>query len=318
MPRLTFFNELSRRRLMSVDVNNHRSMVAKVISHVAKVRVLNTVKARILHIQLIVAVGSQCQPAKMRVGRPAKIEMRSTNEETRKSRAQVLERRARWERTRQLRTLPRTPKMNTIGDRYRFSCSETVSIELIRSSSSCGVMDAFWWEGQIHQWSRNTVAVLCRPRYTPSSKMISPPIVKSSGRKRKHHVCRKTRNGQKKRSNELILSNTRMTYVPRNKCLKKKPRVWFPLTVVNLFSFNAHFSWLSIDVISVRKLLAVVSVFPEVSSLSNEIFSRSFHSFIDAGNYAKDVREDASLSVCYARCQFPFRLMQCIHQDLTW
>jgi hypothetical protein len=45
-----------------------------VINHVAIVLVLNTIKARSLQTELIVAVGSSFHPANIRVGKPMRIE----------------------------------------------------------------------------------------------------------------------------------------------------------------------------------------------------------------------------------------------------
>ncbi len=94
------------------------------INHIAIVLVLNTIKARSLHIQLIVAVGSRFHPANIRVGKPMRIEMRSIKDETRKSTAHGFDRSVRCNKTIQLRIFPTVPKMKIIGDKYRLTCSE--------------------------------------------------------------------------------------------------------------------------------------------------------------------------------------------------
>ena len=93
------------------------------MSHAAIVLVEKTMNARNRHIHVIVAVGSRFQPAKIRVGRPTRIEMRSTRDETKKRRAHGFDRSVDCPRTIQLRVLPIIPKMKMVGDRYRFNCS---------------------------------------------------------------------------------------------------------------------------------------------------------------------------------------------------
>jgi hypothetical protein len=95
-----------------------------VINHVAIVLVLNTIKARSLQTELIVAVGSRFHPANIRVGKPMRIEMRSIKDETRKITAHGFDRSIRCDKTKQLRIFPIVPKMKIVGDKYRLSSSE--------------------------------------------------------------------------------------------------------------------------------------------------------------------------------------------------
>ncbi len=65
-----------------------------------------------------------------------RIEIRSINDETRKSNAHGFDRSVRWDKTKQLRIFPTTPKMKIIGDKYRLSCSEVNFNDWISSSLS--------------------------------------------------------------------------------------------------------------------------------------------------------------------------------------
>ena len=130
---------------ISTHESNHRSVVAKVINHVAMVRVLNTIKARSWQNELIVAVGSRSYPAKIRKGRPMTMEIRSTKDEIRKSNAHGFDRSVHCDRIKQLRMFPTIPKMKMVDDAYRFNC---LVINFNDRISSASVVDVMF--GSIH------------------------------------------------------------------------------------------------------------------------------------------------------------------------
>lgn len=88
-------------------------------------------KARILQIELVVLVGSRFQPANIREGKPISIDMRSTMDEIRRSKAHGFERSIRFDRTKQLRILPTEPKIKIKDAKHRSICSEMCRNESI-------------------------------------------------------------------------------------------------------------------------------------------------------------------------------------------